>query len=156
MLAIECIKTALPQLPLLRPLDLMEFRAENEIYLNRFRRAMMRYAADINSQIGELDADEVQKRTTFFVETEIVPSLEELREAINAPARAWYKRAIDGVRIIPSLAAAAFVPTPGNLSAAMGKVASVLFTELEAKADQAEKTKRAGLLYLLRLEAFKS
>ena len=40
IIAIECTKLALPQLPLLRPEDLMEFRSENQETLRAFRRSM--------------------------------------------------------------------------------------------------------------------
>jgi hypothetical protein len=44
MLAIECVKLALPELPLLWPDDLMEFREDNRDALHVFRRSLLRYA----------------------------------------------------------------------------------------------------------------
>ena len=51
MLALEAAKLALPALPILRPEELMEFRAENVKALRIFRRAMLTYAGELNSKI---------------------------------------------------------------------------------------------------------
>jgi len=155
IIAIECTKLVLPHLPMLRPEDLMEFRAENTDTLRAFRRSMLRYAADLNKKLSGLKAEELESRTSFFIQTEIVPVLDELQAAVNAPARAWWKRGIDFVRVIPELAAGSFTMDP---STAIAKIlttyAGQMFTEMSAKGDQREALKRAGLYYLLRLRAF--
>ena len=87
MLAIECVRLALPELPLLRPEDLMEFRADNNAALRGFRRSMLRYAGDLNGKVANVPPAEIQAATKFFVDTEIVPALDELRAKMNAPAR---------------------------------------------------------------------
>jgi hypothetical protein len=71
MLAIECVKLALPELPLLRPEDLMEFRAENSEALRVFRRSMLRYAADFNNKITSVVPEELQRDAQFFVSRRI-------------------------------------------------------------------------------------
>jgi hypothetical protein len=84
-----------------------------------------------------------------------VPVLDEPQAAVNAPARAWWRRGLDFVKVVPELAAGAFTMEP---TMAIAKVlttyAGQLFTELTAKGDQREALKRSGLYYLLRLRAF--
>jgi hypothetical protein len=112
IIAIECTKLALPELPLLRPEDLMEFRTENGGTLRAFRRSMFRYADDLNKRLSGIKPEELEKHTKFFINTEIVPALDELQAAVNTPARAWWRRGLDFVKVLPELAAGAFTMEP--------------------------------------------
>ncbi|QND70752.1 hypothetical protein [Tardiphaga robiniae] len=94
-LAVECTRIALPPTPMLRPEDLIEFREENKILLRAFRRSMLRYASDLNGKIKDLGRDEFERQTKFFIETQIVPAMDELNSVMNDPARPWHRRAID-------------------------------------------------------------
>ena len=155
IIAIECTRLVLPELPMLRPEDLMEFRAENTTTLRAFRRSMLRYAADLNKRISGIKAEEFERHTKFFIDTEIVPVLDELRAAVNAPARAWWKRGLDFVKVVPELAAGAFTMEPTTaIAKVLTTYAGQMFTEIIAKGDQREALKRSGLYYLLRLRAF--
>lgn len=72
MLVIDCVRLALPELPLLRPEDLMEFRADTNATLRGFRRSMLRYAGDLNGKVASVTPAEIQAATKFFVDTEII------------------------------------------------------------------------------------
>jgi hypothetical protein len=131
MLAIECVRLALPELPLLRPDDLMEFRAENKDSLRGFRRSMLRYAGDLSGMLSNVPPAHIQAATKFFVDTEIVPALDELRGKMNAPARPWYKRAIDFGRVVPKLVPSFFTMDAGTIiGAILTNYAGQFFTEL--------------------------
>jgi hypothetical protein len=155
IIAVECTKIALPATPLLRPEDLMEFREANKELLRGFRRSMLRYAADLNGKIAGLTREEFEAKTKFFIDTQIVPAMDELNATMNDPARPWHKRAIDALKIIPEIAGA-FIT--GGTSAALTKAitagAAQFFVEVAAKGDKEEVLKRSGLTYLLRLNAF--
>jgi hypothetical protein len=154
IIAIECTKLVLPSTPILRPQEIMEFRTENSALLRGFRRSMLRYAADLNDRIRGVSAEEFRDKTTFFIETEIVPAMDELRAAINAPSRPWYRRAIDAAKIAPAIAGAYFVGSPtAALAKAISASAEQFFVEVAAHGDKAESLKRSGLYYLLRLQA---
>src|SRR5215216_2969010 len=88
------------------------------------------------------------------VQTEIVPVLDELQAAIDAPARPWWRRGMDVVRVVPALAAGCFTMEP---SAAVTKILTTypgqMFTEFVAQGDGREARKRSGLYYLLKLRA---
>jgi hypothetical protein len=154
-LAIECTRIALPPTPLLRPEDLMEFRDANAALLRGFRRSMLRYAADLNGKIKGMDREEFERHTKFFIETQIVPVMDELNTTMNDPARPWHKRAIDAIKIIPEVGGAFLTGgTAAALTKAITSYAGQFFVEVAGKADKEEMLKRSGLTYLLRLKAF--
>jgi hypothetical protein len=155
ILAVECTRLVLPPTPLLRPEDIMEFRDANALLLRGFRRSMLRYAADLNSKIKGLTAEEFEAKTKFFVETQIVPSMDELNATMNDPARPWHKRAVDALKIIPQIGGAFLAGGPaGALTKAITAAAAQFFVEVAAKGDKEEALKRSGLTYLLRLQQF--
>jgi hypothetical protein len=155
ILAVECTRIALPPTPLLRPGDIMEFREANAHLLRGFRRSMLRYAADLNSKIKGLTMEELEAKTRFFVETQIVPPMDELNATMNDPARPWYKRAVDGLKITAQIGGAFFAGGPAAaLTKAITATAGQFFVEVAAMGDKQEALKRSGLAYLLRLQAF--
>jgi hypothetical protein len=155
ILAIECTRIALPPTPLLRLEDLMEFREANAALLRGFRRSMLRYAADLNNKIQDVSREEFEAKTKFFIETQIVPSMDELNATMNDPARPWHKRAVDALKIIPQIGGAFLAGGPtAALTKAITAAAAQFFVEVAAKGDKEEALKRSGLTYLLRLQAF--
>jgi hypothetical protein len=155
ILAIECTRIALPPTPLLRPEDIMEFREVNAPLLRGFRRSMLRYAADLNNKIKDVSPEEFEAKTKFFVDTQIIPAMDELNATMNDPARPWHKRALDAIKIIPQVGGA-FLAAGGAaaLAKAITATAAQFFVEVAAKGDKEEALKRSGLTYLLRLRAF--
>lgn len=104
ILCVESVTAAMPLLPVLGPREIVEFRMENKKELQNFRAAMLRLAAELNSQISEgISAAEVAKKAKIVVDTEIVPSLHELNNDLQNPNRAWHKRLVDGVVIVSSV-----------------------------------------------------
>lgn len=157
MLAIECVKLALPDLPLLWPDDLMEFRAANHDALRVFRRSLLRYAGSLNGKLANAPHQEIEAMTKFFVATEIAPALDELKAKMSAPARPWYKRGIDAVKIAPNISPSFYTMDPASmLGAALAAYVPQFFTELTAVGEKREALKKSGLYYLLQLETFHS
>ena len=155
MLAIECVKLALPDLPLLWPDDLMEFREDNRESLGVFRRALLRYAGDLSVKLAHVSSKEAEATTKFFVETEIVPALDELRAKMNAPARPWYKRAIDAMRVAPKISPSFYTMDATTIiGTALMAYLPQFFTELTAIGEKHEALKKSELYYLLQLETF--
>ena len=116
---------------------------------------MLRYAADLNSKIKDMDREAFEKHTKFFIETQIVPAMDELNATMNDPARPWHKRAIDGLKIIPEVGGAFLAGgTHAALTKAITAMAAQFFVEVAAKSNKEEALKRSGLTYLLRLKAF--
>lgn len=155
ILAVECTRIALPPTPILRPEDLMEFREANAMLLRGFRRSMLRYAAELNGKIKGMTLEDFERHTKFFIDTEIVPSMDELNVTMNDPARPWHKRAVDAIKIIPEIGGAFLAGGPSAaLTKAITASAAQFFVEVAAKGDKEEALKRSGLAYLLRLRAF--
>lgn len=156
MLAIECARVSLPTLPLLKPTDLMEFRAENTTTLRAFRRSMLRYAADLNRRLGGGSPADVEEATRFFVATEIVPALDELRGSLSKPASPWWKRSLNAVSVLPELATNFLTMTPETaIAKALIKYSGQLFSEIATAGDKRDAARRAGLYYLVRLQTHK-
>jgi hypothetical protein len=155
ILAIECTRLALPPTPLLYPEEIMEFREQNKHLLRAFRRSMLRYAADLNGKIKDFSPRDFESTTKFFVETQIVPSMDELNAAMNDPARPWYKRALDTLKIIPEIGGAFLTGgSAAALTKAISASAAQFFVEVGAMGDKQDALKRSGLTYLLHLRTF--
>jgi hypothetical protein len=155
VLAIECTKLALPPMPVLRPEDLMEFRAENREALRAFRRSMLQYAGDLNDKVKGLSPADLERETRFFVQTEVVPTMDALRSSMSDPARPWYNRVTDHARVIAELGASFFAMDPtAAIAKALAKYAGVLGAEVIARGDQRQNLRRSGLYYLLSLQRF--
>ena len=112
-------------------------------------------AADLNAQIKGLTRKDFEEKTKFFIETKIVPAMDELNAAMNDPAHPWHKRAIDAIKIIPAVGGAYMTGgTAAALAKALTATAAQFFVEVAAKGDKEEALKRSGLTYLLQLKAF--
>ena len=152
-LAMQAMNVALPDLPVLRPDDLMEFRADNRAALRAFRRAMLRYAGEWRGQLRDLEPEQVAQETEFLVQSEIVPALDELRQQASDPARPWHKRAVDGIRVTVSIVASAVTLQKDKaLGEILAAIAPMFFTELEAKGDKQHALRRSDLYYLLKIQ----
>jgi hypothetical protein len=142
-------------MPVLMPDQIMEFRSENRALLRGFRQSMLRYAADLNSKIAGCTVEDFTNKTNFFIRTEIVPALDELREAMNRPARPLRDRIVDAVKVAPSIAGAYLAGGPAGLITKIITAYGPLFlSEISARGDQKETLKRSGLYYLLELQKF--
>lgn len=71
-----------------------------------FAARLLRYASDLNGKIKGMDREEFERHTKFFIETQIVPTMDELNVTMNDPARPWHRRAIDAFKIVPEIAGA--------------------------------------------------
>ena len=152
-LALQAMSVALDSVPLLAPDDLMAFRDANSEALRAFRRAMLRYAGTWRDKLHGLSPDEVVRETAFLVQTEIVPALDELRQLASDPARPWYKRAVDGIKMTAALAGACMTADREEAyGALLASIAPMFFAEAEAKGDKSQKVRRSDLYYLLKLQ----
>lgn len=152
-IALQAMHLVLPEMPLLRPDDLMEFRQENAPHLRAFRRAMLRYAGAWRGQLAVAAPEEIAQETRFLVETEIVPALDELRQLATDPARPWLKRAIDGVRLTASVAGSCFTMRWDQAAVkVLGALAPQFLNEIDAKGDKRRELRRSDLYYLLQVQ----
>jgi len=154
LLAIQCTSLVLPEIVALTPEALMEFRAKNEKHLKTFRIAMLRYAADLNAQIAGLDPSAIQGKTEFFIETRVLPELEELRSLLTQTSRTWGQRLADAVRIGAQLIPAAISPSPKSaiLGALLANAPDFIATEIAAKSEARSRRQSSSLYYLLQIE----
>jgi hypothetical protein len=118
ILAMECVNPALPVVRPLSPREIVELRAELRNYLQRFRLALLRLAAELNRGITQ-DATykEITEAARFVVETEVQPTLVELQNALSQPAKHWTVRGFEFAKQVPELASP-FVTMPREIAVA--------------------------------------
>jgi hypothetical protein len=101
------------------------------------------------------DNAKILSATRFFVQTEVVPVMDALRSSMSDPARPWYNRVTDHVRVVANLGASFLVMDPtAAIAKALAKYAGVLGAEVTARGDQRHNLRRSGLYYLLSLQRF--
>lgn len=88
----------------------------------------------------------------FFVETEIAPRLDEIRETINKKTFGWIGRS--AYKMIPAVGAGYLTGGGiGAIAALLTSGAAHLPTELKSSNSGKSEAKKNGLYYLLRVEA---
>ena len=152
IMAIECFSVNLPHVRLMNPLQLMQFRNDNEAYLLQFRASLLRLASKLQSQIGEgISAAEVAAAAARLVETEVNPQLLELQAAVNRSNVNVWNIVTDAGKQIPNIAASFAVgatlgPVPGALSAVLG----ILGQMQSARESKKKELEKHNFYYLLR------
>jgi hypothetical protein len=156
MIALEAAALTLPDLPLLTPREIVEFRMENTKELHAYRSAMLRYANVLNSRLDENATDEdVAKKIGFLVETEIKPALHDLNRDLVNPNRPWYKRMSDVGKIAASVTMGVMTAGLAGQTVAQG-LTNIALAELEGRGGKIDTAKRNGLYYLLRARTIRS
>lgn len=151
ILALECANLVLPKIRVLQPQEILEMRDDLSKYLRPFRLSLLRLTGELNRAISNTSTnDEILSAARFLVETEVQPSLIELKAAIEAPSKRWYNRAFDVAKQVPELATS-FATLPTNV--AIAKVLAALGAILvDMQSEEAEKrASRSGMYYLLKL-----
>lgn len=151
ILAMECASLVLPKIRVLEPQELLEVREDLSKYIHPFRLSLLRLAAELNKAISQTSShEEIVKAARFVVETEVHPSLVELREAIERPSKRWYNRAFDIAKQAPELATS-FATMPASIAIAkvLAAIGSIL---VDVQSEQLKKeAARSGMYYLLKL-----
>ncbi|TLG77703.1 hypothetical protein [Methylocystis sp. B8] len=155
LLAIQCARLVLPEVSAMTPGQLIDFREQNREKLKTFRAGMLKYAGKLAGMISEGDTEEIERKTEFFVNTEIRPALNELREDFRKSNRPWSVRGADAVAIGGYLTAAYVTGGLGNaLAQGIGKIFDTISRETQAAKDARDRRSRGGLCYLLEIERF--
>lgn len=154
IIAMECIRLALPNIAPLEPVALKEFREEIAPDVRPFRLAMLRLAKELNEAISSgMSIADVQKEARFLVETKIYPELVSLESILTNPAKHWHKRASEFAQSAPELISNFFtLPTSMALAKLLARIAGVLSDIRDEQRTGEEQIARSGLNYLLRLK----
>lgn len=152
ILSIQCMNLLLPEMPVMSPTDLMEFRSETSKELRSFRKAMLSFSAKINRDLtANATSDDVEQLIKFFVQTEVAPQLDDIRELSKKKSLSWIGRA--AFKMAPSVMAGYL--TGGGYSSIAAFITSGfnnIPSERKAADGKAEAAK-SGLYYLLKVEA---
>lgn len=153
ILTIESVRLVLPEMPILMPEQLAEFRYETKDLLKPFRMSMLLLSKELNSMLtSDMKMEDVVQSARFLAETDIFPKLEELKSFINNPSRPWYRRAVNIVKSTPELVSSFFtLPTNIAVAKVLAKFVEVLADLNNEKMDKDGNMKRSGFYYLLRM-----
>ena len=153
VLAIECVRLVLPNVPVLPPDAVAEFRDETREVFRPFRISLLKLAKELNAMLtSDTPMREVQDAARFLAETTVRAELEELRQTLDAPGQPWHKRAIGVFKEVPSLTSAFFtMPTNVVIAKALAKFGELLADLRDEELERQNAMKRSGFYYLLRL-----
>lgn len=151
-LAMECVDFALPVGRPLSPVEIVRLRHELQPYLQPFRSNVAKLAKELNEVIGAgEDLAEVQRAARSLVETDVAPTMAELRAAMSKPAHGWMMRGFEAVKQVPSIAATySMLGAAAAVAQALAAIGGLL-TDLNDK-DPKKAAAKSGLYYLLRLQ----
>jgi hypothetical protein len=148
IMAMECVRLVLPEVGELQPREILEAREELSKYIRPFRISLLRLAKELNSTIeGSDDPGEIVRAAEFIAQTEVLPSLLELKNELAKPRKGWASRSWELTKKVPNLAAAY---ATFNLQEAIPKTIEALGDWLIA--GFSEKKPRSDFYYLLKLE----
>lgn len=154
LLAIHCTSLVLPTMKVMNPTELMEFRDENKKPLRSFRRAMLRHAANLNDQLKGVSEEDIKGQTEFYIQTKILPDLDELEDLMRRSNRTWTERGKEIISMVVELGAA-LVATDRNTAIAtaiLKNIPGFLISEFAARKDGQTTHSRSDLYYLLKLK----
>ena len=118
ILAMECANLVLPKIRVLHPREIMEMREDLSKHLQPFRLSLLRLSAELNKAISSTSSlEEILRAARFIVETEVQPTLIELKASIDAPSKRWYSRALEVAKQVPELVTS-FATMPTNMAIA--------------------------------------
>lgn len=151
IMAMECVNLVLPEVGELQPDEILEARSELLKYLLPFRMGLLRLSSKLNAAIEAVsDQEEIVRAARFVAETDVYPSLLELKNELSKPKKGWGRRSWELTKKVPGLVASYAVL---NLQEAIPKTVAALGDWLVSGFSQ-EKP-RSELYYLLHLESRK-
>ena len=151
ILSILCMSLVMPEMHVMNPHDLMEFRDRSKKELRSFRRAMLDFAASLNRDVArDAPGEEIERQAEFFVRTEIAPRLDELRELSSKRSLSWIKRS--ALKMAPMVGAGYLTGGAYGALAALLTSGAVNVPAERKASDGSKEAAKSGLYYLLKVE----
>ncbi|MEO6012404.1 MAG: hypothetical protein ABIQ30_02315 [Devosia sp.] len=154
-LALQSLGHIAPEIRVLNPEELMEFRSKHATSMRAFRGAMLRHGFDLSVAVRGVPAERLEVFIEDYVRAKIAPDLDLLREVAGSTGRRGGDRLNDVVMIGASFGTG--FATGGLLSgtaAAMLQIARSLSAEVAASRDVKNTVAKNELNYLLAVERF--
>lgn len=153
IMAMECIKVALPNVRPLTPREIVELRAELSKDLSLFRQSLLSLAAELNQQISQnASYEDIMRAAKFIAETQVEPSLADLRAGLERSGGDWYKRAYDLAKEVPALFTMyATMPREIAIAKALAMFGGV-FQDIRTASNGKKEAAKSGMYYLLRMQ----
>lgn len=148
IMAIECVNLVMPEIGELEPSQILEARDDLSKHVRPFRISMLRLSAELNRAIGGASTKEdIIAAGKFIVETDVLPTLLELKSELEKPRKGWLSRTWNLTKKVPRLACSYATM---NLEAAIPQTVEALGDWLVAGASRG--APRSDYFYLLKLE----
>jgi hypothetical protein len=154
-IAAEAFSLLLPRvLTEVAPQQILDLRGELGDWLRPFRLAMQQLAAKLRPAVKDtFDADELRREARFVVETEIEPTVNELRRRIGLERDKWWRRAFgETLQTLPVVGRAFAAPSADTIFAALQKTSSSVRALVDARQDTADGARISGLGYLIKAD----
>ena len=107
LMAIQCINLIFPEMGALQPKEICAVRNELSTEIAEFRIGLLRLSKELNNAIESTATEkEIIEAAKFIAQTDVLPTLLELRNAISKPKQDWMTRTWELTKKVPELAGA--------------------------------------------------
>lgn len=106
-MAIQCVNLVFPEMGALQPAEICAVRNELAKEIADFRLGLLRLSKELNNAIESTATEkEIVEAAKFIAQTDVLPTLIELRDALSKPKQDWMTRSWELTKKIPALAGA--------------------------------------------------
>lgn len=107
LMAIQCINLVFPEIGALHPAEICAVRNDLNTEIKDFRVGLLRLSKELNNAIESTASEkEIIEAAKFITQTDVLPTLIELRNAMCKPKQDWMTGAWEFTKKVPELAGA--------------------------------------------------
>lgn len=153
ILALHSAALVLPEMRVMRPSELMEFRDRHSTEMRRFRRGMLKHAGELSADLRSAKPDEVEGVVNDYIDTKIAPELDQLREVARQSTRTNSQRFAEGAIVATTFGTGVLAGglVTGAVAALVG-LGHFAAAEIGAARDAKAARTQNDLFYLLTVE----
>jgi hypothetical protein len=106
-MAIQCINLVFPEMGALQPAEICAVRNDLNTEIKDFRVGLLRLSKELNNAIESTATEkEIIEAAKFIAQTDVLPTLIELQNALSKPKQDWMTRTWELSKKVPALAGA--------------------------------------------------
>jgi len=107
LMAIQCINLVFPEMGALQPAEICAVRNDLSTEIKDFRIGLLRLSKELNNAIESTATEkEIIEAAKFIAQTDVLPTLIELQNALSKPKQDWMTRTWELSKKVPALAGA--------------------------------------------------
>jgi len=105
LMAIHCVNLVFPEMGELQPAEISALRNELSVEFSSFRLGLLHLAKELNQAIdSDATEQDIIEAAKFIAQTEVLPTLVELQEALSKPQQGILTRSWELTKKLPGLA----------------------------------------------------